>query len=310
MHFLITGGLGFIGSRIGTRLLSEGHQVTVFDNLTTSVGTTLPGAEVLRVDLRDKAAVAALNLSETHCLMHLAGPSSGMSSAKDPVGTIADGYRLTYNALELAARVGVKRVIHASSMNVYGNVRPEQNPVGEDLPCVPISHYAIGKFANERLVEVFCKERGISFVNLRMFNVYGPGQNLARTDQGLVSIFTAMLMKSPRAVSRGSVDRFRDVVHVDDVVTAWTLCATQNGINGTFNVGSGKAVTIKDLILTIADELGIEKKLQIEVADGTPGDLFGICADVSALRAATGFSPMIPPPEGIRQFVRWAVKQS
>lgn len=310
MHVVITGGLGFIGSRIGIRLLSEGHKVTVLDNLTTPVTKTLPGTDVVRVDLKDAAAVSAVKLPEADCLMHLAGPSSGMASAKDPVGTIADGYRLTYNALELAARLGARRVVFASSMNVYGNVRRDQNPVREDLPCIPISHYAIGKFANERLVEVFCTERGISFVNLRMFNVYGPGQNLARTDQGLVSIFTAMLMESPKAVARGSLDRFRDIVHIDDVVTAWVLCATQNGTNGAFNVGSGEAITVRELILTIADELGLGKKLEIEVADGTPGDLFGICADVSALRAAAGFSPTIAPSEGIRQFVRWAVKQS
>lgn len=310
MHLVITGGLGFIGSRIGTRLLSEGHKVSVLDNLTTSVETTLPGANVVRVDLKDEAAVSVIKLPAADCLMHLAGPSSGMSSAKDPVGTIADGYRLTYNALELAARLGIRRIVSASSMNVYGNVRPEQNPVPENLPCVPISHYAIGKFANERLVEIFCKEHGISFMNLRMFNVYGPGQNLARTDQGLVSIFTAMLIKSPKVISRGSLDRFRDIVHIDDVVTAWVRCATQNGFNGTFNVGSGQAIRIRDLILTIAEELGIGKRLEIEVVEGTPGDLFGIYADISALRAAIQFSPTVVPPEGVRQFVRWAVKHS
>lgn len=308
MHTVITGGMGFIGSRIGIRLLSEGHKVTVLDNLGTSVRKTLPGAEVLQVDLRDEAAVAALNLPHPDCLMHLAGPSSGMASAKDPVGTISDGYRLTYNALKLAERLGVSRVVHASSMVVYGNVSREQNPVTEELPCRPISHYGIGKYANERLVEVFCHERGIGFANLRMFNVYGPGQNLARTDQGLVSIFTAMLMKSPRAVSRGSLDRFRDIVHIDDVVAAWLLCATALKGSGTFNVGSGRSLTMKELIVTIADELGIGDRLQIEVADGTPGDLFGICAGIAALRAATGYVPTIAPTDGVRRFVRWAVK--
>lgn len=308
MHIIITGGLGFVGSQIATRVLRDGHKVTILDNISTSVAKSLPGADVLNVDLRDEASVESIHVPEADCLMHLAGPSSGMSAAKNPVTTISDGYRLTYNVLELAVRLDVKRVLHASSMNVYGNVRREQNPVREDLACLPISHYGIGKFANERLVEVFCKERGISFINLRMFNVYGPGQNLARTDQGLVSIFTAMMMKSPKAVSRGSLDRFRDIIHIDDVVTAWVLCATQNRANGAFNVGSGQSVTVRDLIVTIADELGIGKKLQIEVADGTAGDLFGIYADISALRAATGFSPKIAPSDGIRQFVRWAVK--
>lgn len=310
MHVVITGGLGFIGSRIANRLLTEGHQVTVLDNLATSVVKTIPGADVLHVDLRDEASVAALALPRADCIMHLAGPSSGPASAKNPVGTVADGYRITYNALELAARLNVQRFLHASSMNVYGDVAAENNPVREDVPCLPISHYGVGKFANERLVENFCKARGMGFNNLRMFNVYGPGQDLSRMDQGLVSIFLAMLMKSPKIVSMGPLERFRDVVHIDDVVHAWALCATRNSANGALNVGSGKAITIKDLIFIIAEELGITTQLEIKVAEGTPGDLFGIVSDISALSAATGFSPRFSPVQGVRQFTRWAMKNA
>src|SRR3989338_6316206 len=306
MRVVITGGLGFIGSRIANRLLTEGHRVTVLDNLVTSVVKTIPGADLLHVDLRDETSVAAVALPEASCLMHLAGPSSGPASAKNPVGTVADGYRITCNVLELAARAGIKRVLHASSMNVYGNVQRERNPVKEDMPCLPISHYGIGKFANERLVEVFCKSRGMSFNNLRMFNVYGPGQDLGRMDQGLVSIFVAMLMKNPKIVSMGPLERYRDVVHIDDVVNAWVLCATQNKSDGALNVASGEAITIKDLIFVIAEELGIKEKVEIEVADGTPGDIFGIVADISALRASTGYAPSFPPVEGVRQLTRWA----
>lgn len=304
MHVVITGGLGFVGSRIGARLLQEGHRVTVLDNSATSVVATLAGAEVLAVDLTDAAAAAALPMAPADCLMHLAGPSSGLASAKDPVGTISLGYQITLNALALAARLGVSRFLHASSMTVYGN--PPRNPVREDFACAPISQYGVGKFANERLVEITCSARDMAFVNLRMFNVYGPGQNLARTDQGLVSIFTAMLLKSPKIISRGSLDRFRDIVHIDDVVKAWILCAEGDRARGALNVGSGSAITISEIITTIADELGVSDKLAIEVAEGTPSDIFGISADISALRAAVGYAPTLSPQEGVRRFARWA----
>ena len=307
MHVVITGGLGFIGSRIGSSLLKEGHRVSLLDNSATSVVAGLPGAELHKVNLMDPASSGGLKIDKADCMMHLAGPSSGMASAKDPVGTISAGYQITFNALELASRIGVTRFLHASSMVVYGSVA--HNPVREDLPCAPISPYGIGKFANERLVDTYCSARDMGFVNFRMFNVYGPGQNLARTDQGLVSIFTAQLLKSPKIVSKGSLERFRDIVHIDDVALAWTLCATRGGARGPLNLGCGESITFRELIQTVADELGIKGKLEIQQAEGTPGDQFGICADISALRAATGFSPKMRPQDGVRDFARWA-KQS
>ena len=132
---------------------------------------------------------------------------AGTAAAKDPAGTVSRGYQLTFNTLQLAARLKVKRFLNASSMVVYGNIPVDQNPVSEDVRCLPISHYAVGKFANERLVEIFCAEAGIGYNQMRMFNVYGPGQDLARMDQGVVSIFLAMLLKSPKLLSRGALER-------------------------------------------------------------------------------------------------------
>lgn len=309
MHIVITGGLGYIGSRIVARMHGTGHQVTILDNLSTSVVHEMDDVNIQRVDLRDESAMASLDLSPADCLMHLAGPSSGPASAKDPVGTISDGYRVTYNTLELAARLGVKRFLNASSMTVYGNVTIDQSPIKEDSSCLPISHYAIGKVANERLVDVYCSANNIGFNSLRMFNVYGEGQDLTRMDQGLVSIFTAMLLKSPRIVSRGTLDRFRDIVDIEDVVTAWELCATQNSVDGPLNIGSGVAFSVIDLITTIADELSIGDDLYVEIAEGTPGDIHGIYADISNLRAATGYQPAFLPDIGVRRFTRWAQTQ-
>ena len=306
MHVVITGGLGFIGSNITDRLLGEGHQVTILDNLTTSLVTDIPEAEVVNVNLLDDSAVAAIDLPPADRLMLLARSSSGPDSMANPVEAVTREYRATYNTLVLAARLGVERVLHASTMTVYGNVMPEDNPVREDTPCLPESHYAIGKFANERLVEIFCKDHSMGFNNLRMFNVYGFANHARQIDHGLVDIFVDMVMNGEKVVSQGSLKRFRDLVHVDDVVTAWVLCATQNNTDGALNVGSGEAITIKDMIGAIADELGVANQLKVEVSADTPGDIFGIVADISALRAATRFSPAYSPYQGLRKFTRWA----
>ena len=307
MHVIITGGLGFIGSSVAKKLVAEGNDVSIIDNASTSITATIPGTKSYQLNLLDPDALQNACLPDVDCVMHLGGASSGPASAANPVGTVSDGYAITFNVLEMAHRVNARKFLFASSMTVYGNISDHTIPVREDAACNPISHYGIGKFANERLVEVYCCDKNIGFNNLRLFNVYGPGQDLARADQGLVSIFLALLMKNPKVVSRGSLKRFRDIVHIDDVVSALCLCADESVISGPFNVGCGEAITIGDLIEEIADALGIGDQLQLEADDGSPGDMFGIYADMTALRSSTGFSPRYRPHDGIQQFTKWAL---
>ena len=275
--------------------------------MTSRVTDTIPGAKIVPVDLLDPEAVELLQIEPCDCFVHMGGASSGPASIKDPVGTISRGYAMTYNVLSLAERLEAQRFLFTSSMTVYGAIEPANCPIGEQTPCLPISHYGIGKFANERLIEVYCRNKDMGFNNLRLFNVYGPGQDLTRRDQGLVSIFLALLMKSPKVVSRGDLNRFRDIVHVDDVINAICLCVDQNVASGPFNVGSGHSITIGELIFEIAEALNISEHLEVEVAEETPGDIFGIYADISALTEATGYVPCYLPREGIRQFTQWAI---
>ena len=310
MHVVITGGLGFIGTNITARLLGEEHQVTILDNMTTCLVKEMSGAKVVDVNLLDDSALAAVQAPPADCVMLLARSSSGPDSIARPVKAVNDAYHATYNSLVLAERLGAKKVLHASTMTVYGNLKPEDNPVGEDTPCLPMSHYAIGKYASERLVEIFCRDHRIGFNNLRLFNVYGNDKYAPPGTHGLVGIFVDMLMKSPKAVSQGPLERFRDLVHVRDVVSAWVLCATECKVNGPLNVGSGQSITFKEMICVIADELGIGDKLEIEVAADTPGDMFGVVADISALQASTGYRPAYSPVQGVREYTHWVKEQA
>jgi UDP-glucose 4-epimerase len=307
MHVIITGGLGFIGSNIASRLIASGHGVSLIDNLSTAATTDVSGAETVHLDLLDDEAAASIDLPDTDCLIHLAGPSSGMEANNDPARTIADGYQVTLNALRLAARLKARRVLNASSMVVYGNT--VENPVGEEQCCQPTSHYGIGKYANERLVDMFCTDNGIKFTQLRFFNVYGPGQDLARLGQGLVSIFLALLLKDPKITMKGSPKRFRDIVHIDDVAEACVRCAASDIPNGSLNIGTGQSIVYEDLTRLIADELGILDQFEIQTVEGVSGDLFGIYADISRMKKELDFVPEVTQEQGVRLFTQWAVKQ-
>ena len=253
MNILVTGGLGYIGSRVVQYFLDNGHIVTILDNLESAISSDIEGASIINIDMTDDEATDKLVLDEKDVVVHMAGPSSGMASAADPVGTISRGYAATLNTLKLAKRLGVRRFLFASSMVVYGNAAISDGPVKETLACEPVSHYGIGKQANERLIDVFCSDNDIGYNCLRIFNVYGPGQDLNRLDQGLVSIFTALLMKSPQLEVRGSLDRYRDLIHIDDVVISFYRAALQSSYNGPINLATGQKTTMKELINTIGD---------------------------------------------------------
>ena len=194
MKILITGGLGFIGARVVKKFTDSGATITVLDNTIPKNGSRVPDSNFVKVDLTKSELIQKIKVGKQDLVIHLAGPSSGPASSKDPLGTIVKSYSSTINVLDLAHRCSAKRFLFASSMVVYGNTLSPEKPVGEMSRCEPISHYGIAKFASESLIRSFCEQNGIGYNLLRLFNVYGPGQDLDRKDQGLVSIFIALLL--------------------------------------------------------------------------------------------------------------------
>jgi len=307
MHALITGGLGFIGSHLAARFCRDGHRVSLIVRNPDSIpAVDVTGAVIVPLDLLNEEASGKLSLGPIDCLVHLAGPSSAMERLDDPAGILADGRRGTLNALALAERFNASRFLYASSLAVYGE--PACNPVSETAPCLPLSQYAIGKLANEHLVESFCRDSGIRFNHLRLAAVYGPGQDLSRTTHGIVNIFLGMLMKGSAVTSKGSLDRFRDLIHIDDAVEACLRCAKVEISDGPLNIGSGESITVERLINVLADEVGIADSLAVDIAEGTPGDVNGITADISKMQALLSFNPQYSPDDGVRRYVRWVIE--
>ena len=233
-------------------------------------------------------------------LLHLAGQSSGEISFDDPVTDLKRNTISTLNLIRYGLDVGVRKFVYASSMSVYGN-QPDV-PVREDAPCLPLSCYGNGKLAAERYLTIY--GRDLPFIAYRMFNVYGPGQDLSNLRQGMVSIFLAQALTSGKVHVKGSAARFRDFIHVDDVVEAWARAAfDQNPESAILNLGTGVRSTVSDLLSEIQGHI---PDMEWFCEGATLGDQNGIYAETSALRHRLGLSQMKGLKEGLPEFIDWA----
>jgi UDP-glucose 4-epimerase len=306
--YLVTGVAGFIGAAVAKALLDQGHRVIGVDNLTTGYTENIPvGTEFYEADCQD-ARLYAEHLPKLSyaAIFHIAGQSSGEISFDDPVYDLRTNAESTLHLLKFALAVGCKRFIYASTMSVYG-IKPDM-PIREDSPPVPQSFYGVGKLASEHYLRIY-EQYGIRSTALRLFNVYGPGQNMANLRQGMVSIFMAMMLDSNQVQVKGSPDRYRDFVYIDDVVRAFLLCLDNPESAGqVINIaGSGKK-TVAELLKTMAAlHTPRHGPPHIHFSGSTPGDLMGIAADISLAEKILGYKPTVSFADGLSRMYNWAI---
>lgn len=302
--YLVTGGAGFIGAALASRLLAAGHEVVIIDNLSTGFLSNVPaGATFFEGDCHDAMLYNALPHHSYAAIFHIAGQSSGEISFDDPVYDLQTNAQSTLLLLQFAKRVGCRRLVYASTMSVYGE-QPDV-PVAEDFPTTPKSFYGVGKLASEHYLSIY-RQYGIESAALRLFNVYGPGQNMNNLRQGMVSIYLAQALKNRRIHVKGAADRFRDFVYIDDVVDAFLLFEThQLGEHHVFNVGTGVRSTVRDLIERIRVLLPFDVDVHYE--GNTPGDMFGIRADSQRALQQAGWVAQVDLASGLQRMVNWAL---
>ncbi len=304
-RYVVTGGAGFIGGRIAERLVARGDEVVVLDDLSTSSERTAPeGATLVVADLSDERTYAEGLKGAFDAVLHLGAQSSGEISHLNPARDFDVNARGTLLLLRWAEASGVSRFLHASSMAVYGSV---EGPVLETAPTKPGSYYGVSKVAGEAAVRFFAG-RGLQTTTFRMFNVYGPGQNLANLRQGMVSIYLAYLLRGEPVVVKGALDRYRDFVHVDDVATAWLAALDAKGAaDRLYNLGTGRKTTVAELLDQLGQAFGYPAAAcPMTAADGTPGDMHGSVADITRIRTQLGWRPEVTLERGIPEMVDWA----
>ena len=303
--YLVTGVAGFIGAAVAQALIRNGHEVTGVDNLSTGFLSNIPeGVAFFEAHCQDHTLYDKLLAGKTFdAIFHIAGQSSGEISFDDPVYDLRTNTESTLHLLKFALSTGCKRFIYASSMSVYGVQPPD--PVEETAPAVPESFYGVGKLASEHYLRLY-EKYGVSSTCLRLFNVYGPGQNMNNLRQGMVSIFMAMMINDGHIHVKGSPNRFRDFVYIDDVVAAFLACLKQEESFGkVFNVGGSGKVTVGDLV----DKLCrlSTSPVTVEYSGCTAGDVHGIQADTSYASRYLGYYPEVSLDDGLARMYEWCM---
>lgn len=300
---LITGVAGFIGSKIAKKALEKGFEVIGIDDLSSGKKEQIPtGLEFYAYDLSDKNLVNQLP-AKVDYILHLAGQSSGEISFDNPISDLEKNTHSTLNLIQFGIKNKVKKILYASSMSVYGAVKDV--PISEQQEALPLSCYGVGKRASEQYLSIFGDQ--LPYISYRMFNVYGPGQDLTNMRQGMVSIFLSQALQSNSILVKGSLDRFRDFIYIDDVVDCWLKGIELTELkNLTVNLGTGERTEVGDLVNEISRHFD---QPSLTVEGSTPGDQFGIYADTSLLKESFQIDQLTSLKEGMKSFADWAKSQ-
>lgn len=303
MKVLVTGGAGFIGSHIATRLVAEGHEVVAFDNLTSGKRENLEHlagkVELVVGDVRDAAALVDVSRG-CAVAFHQAAIVSVPYSVDHPQETHDVNIQGTLNVLHAAKANGVKRVVFACSAAVYGE-EPE-SPKVETMRPVPVSPYGIEKLTGEHYLDVWNRLYGVETVSLRYFNVFGERQDPRSPYSGVISIFVDRALKGTGVTMFGDGGQTRDFVYVGNVVDANMLAAFTPGIGGSnFNVGCGGQTTLLELLAMIEEIVGAK----VERTHNAPrqGDIRESVANIGKIRAKLGYEPKVGVQEGLRRLI-------
>ncbi len=284
-HALVTGGAGFIGSRLTRALLDRGLGVTVLDDLSMGRRDRVdPRATFVLGDVRQRDAVERA-LKGVDAVFHLAARVTIRGSADE---YIDDADRNLMGTLSLVRSIDPSRVRHmtfASSMAVYGEGRPG-TAVGEDHVQEPLSPYGVSKWAAERIARQVLEPLGVRFTALRFFNTFGPGQTYTPY-VGVVTIFVTRLLSGKPPVILGDGEQTRDFVHVDDIVAG--VIASLDGPPGTYNLGSGRGTTVNEVAALLIARLA--PGLVAARAPANAGELRYSVADIGRARSALGYAP-------------------
>lgn len=300
MHFLITGGAGFLGAALANQLINEGHNVRVLDDLSSGNRTALhPAVFFTEGDINDIPLLWSM-LHDVDCVYHLAARVSVAQSLLHPKDYNAVNVGGTVSLMEAIRDVGVRRVVLASSGAVYG--RQARQPVREtDAPHLD-SPYAVSKWSAEQYVHTIGGLWGIETVALRIFNAYGPGQNLPVSHAPVVPRFMKAAVTGGSVVIFGDGEQSRDFVYVADVVQALVRAATAVQVDRqVLNIGSGQETTIHDLVNAIEAATGqaVNRVWNQEKSGGVRR----LVADISQARQLLGFRPKIPLDEGLQRML-------
>ena len=303
MKVLVTGGAGFIGSNLVRLLLQEGHEVVVFDSLSSGYRSNLTGLPLSRFTLGDVRDASLLEgaVKGAEVVFHLAASVGNSRSIDHPHVDAGINVLGTLNVLEAARRHQVRKIVFSSSAGIFGELKTL--PISEDHPVEPDTPYGATKLCAEKLCLSYAKLHGIEAVCLRYFNVFGVNQRYDAYGN-VIPIFAQRLVFGQPLTVHGDGEQTRDFVNVADVARANLAAGMNRGVSGAFNLGSGTAVTINHLVRLIQEVSGLRTK--VVHGPPRPGDVRHSLADIGAIKRALGWAPKAVFEPALTEYMAWA----
>ena len=296
MKSIVTGGAGFIGSHVVEQLLGRGADVVVIDNFSTGRQENLSefsgSVRLVEADISNPGSWMAEFKGVDH-VFHLAALADIVPSIENPVSYYRSNVDGTFNVLEAARAVSVQKLVYAASSSCYGI--PDEFPTKESAEIRPQYPYALTKYLGEELVRHWNQVYGLPAISLRLFNVYGTRSRTSGTYGAVFGVFLAQKLAGKPFTVVGDGKQTRDFTYVSDVASAFISAATSSLIGGVFNVGSGRTVSINELVELLGGPV-----THIPKRPGEPDCTF---ADIAKITAALDWRPRVPIADGVREVV-------
>ncbi|HEU5480218.1 MAG TPA: SDR family oxidoreductase, partial [Candidatus Tumulicola sp.] len=307
MHYVVTGGAGFIGSHLVEHLVTAagGHRVTVLDNFSTgkreNLAPWLDRVRVVEGSVTDPNACREA-IAGADFVLHQAALPSVPRSLRDPVASHEANATGTLNVLIAARDEHVKRVVYAASSSAYGNTA--ELPKREEMLPRPLSPYAAAKYAGEQYCRAFHASFGVGTIALRYFNVFGPRQDPTSQYAAVIPKFIVCAQAGESPTIFGDGEQTRDFTFVRNVVRANLLAceAPPAALGEAYNVGCGERVSVNALWRRIRDLLGATVEARYEPS--RTGDVRDSLASLDRVHAMLGYAPVVALDDGLRETIR------
>lgn len=298
MRALVTGGAGFIGSHLVDRLVADGHRVAVMDNLSTGHRDRIPGEVAMHVvDVVDACKVTGVVTAyRPDVIYHLAAQISVRSSVTNPAADAITNTVGTLNVLGAATATDARLILASTGGAMYGDGVPRPTP--ETCPPATLAPYGISKYCAEQYLMLFNRLHAGRHVALRLGNVYGPRQD-PRGEAGVVAIFCGQIARGETPTIYGDGKQTRDYVYVTDVIDAFLAASRYAGDEAVFNIGTGVATAVIDLLDVINAAAGTA--IEPRFAPARAGECRHVALDCSRAAVELGWVPAMATDAGVRR---------
>ncbi|HEX6343331.1 NAD-dependent epimerase/dehydratase family protein [Umezawaea sp.] len=299
----VTGGAGFIGMHVVPMLLERDYKVRIFDNMfrgdrdKVAELVATGNVELIDQDVRYGGAVQNA-MKGCESVIHLAAVSIN-KSVSDPYESVDINMVGNHNVFAAAADQGVRRLVYASSASVYGD--PKKLPMHEDDELSPLTPYCIAKRSGEDLLGFYERTKGLSWVGLRFFNVYGPGQKTTAYYTSVINHFVNRLRQGLPPVIDGKGEQSMDFIHVTDIARSVVAALESEKANVPVNIGTGIDTTVADLAKILINAVGVDVEPTFNPRDVLVSRR---AADITRAKEVLGWEPTISVEDGMNELVK------